>query len=79
MSKYIIGLVVLVLFFWLLGYFVGDNFYRKSEPQPQPEEWCEVGEINSRGELVYSQDHAGETEFSVLATINGPKLMAKCK
>ena len=79
MRKYIIGMVILGSFFWFLGYFVGDYFYGKSESQPEPDEWCEVGQINERGELVYSQDYAGETDFLVLATSQGPKLMAKCK
>lgn len=76
-----IGTIALLIaaFFWLAGYFVGDYFYGKSEPEQPKEEWCEVGEINERGELVYQQNYAGETEFVVFATSNGPVLMAKCK
>lgn len=78
LKKYIIGLLLLMAFMWLLGYFIGDYFHGETEATKE-DEWCEVGEINSRGELVYSQDYAGETDFLVLATSQGPKLLAKCK
>ena len=60
---------------WLTGYFVGDYFYGKSE-EPQ-EEWCEVGQVMSDGTIVYNG--YGPTALVVLATTEGPKLMAKCE
>lgn len=75
-----IGTIALLIaaFFWLAGYFVGDYFYSKSD-EPEQDKWCQAGEINERGELTYSQNYAGETEFVVLAIAAGPVLMSKCK
>ena len=70
-------ITIVVLF--ILGYLIGSTFMSKPEPTVETKEvWCEAGYINSRGELVYSQDHAGRTDFLVLATSQGPKLMVKC-
>lgn len=42
------------------------------------EEWCEVGTVNPDGSITYNGS-AGTTELVAFATVNGPKLMAKCK
>lgn len=75
-----IGIIALLIaaFFWLAGYFVGDYFYSKSEETEQ-DEWCVAGEIDNNGTMTYTQQYAGETELLLLATVNGPVLMAKCK
>ena len=75
-----IGTIALLIaaFFWLAGYFIGDYFYCKSDEQPE-DEWCVAGEIDNNGTMHYTQQYAGETELLLLATANGPVLMAKCK
>lgn len=44
----------------------------------EKEEWCEVAKIGPDGKINYSSQ-AQQEELIVMATANGPVLMAKCK
>jgi hypothetical protein len=49
----------------------------KAVKEAQKDEWCEVGQVMSDGTIIYQGK--GETELVMLATVSGPKLMAKCE
>ena len=48
----------------------------KEEPKEAKEEWCEVGKINKDGSVSFTGK--SDQEVVVFATVNGPKVMAKC-
>lgn len=62
----------------LLSGIIAESYFHRENPEPIKASWCVAGEINQNGELVYSQNYAGETEFTVFVTADGPVLMTKC-
>lgn len=79
MKNFLLGMAIVIALF-IAGYTVGlwwqNNKERDVEYKP---ELCEVGRIDHDGNLVYSQEYGGSTDFTVIMTSRGPKLFAECK
>ena len=77
MLKLVYGFLAIVVCVWIYGVIM---LYVNPDMTPveSKEEWCEVGTVNSDGSISYTGS-AGTTELIVLATSQGPKLMAQCK
>ena len=78
MKNYLLGAIV-TLAILFAGYTVGLLVKSNNVEAPYEPELCEVGRINPDGQLVYSQEYAGRTDFVVIMTTRGPKLFAECK
>jgi L-asparagine transporter-like permease len=73
----LIAIVVLIALVAIGGAVLVGPKEERTENTPI-QEWCEVGTVNPDGSITYNGS-AGTTELVAFATVNGPKLMAKCK
>lgn len=74
-----VGIAITIVFvlFAVMAITIVATVSTSKDRQPA-EEWCEVGTKNPDGSITYN-GIAGSEELVAFATMEGPKLMAKCR
>jgi flagellar basal body-associated protein FliL len=74
--------IAIILFFFLFMVaavsIIATVSSKEDSQTVENQEWCEVAKVGSNGTLSYASQEQNE-ELLVLATAQGPVLMAKCK